>query len=94
MAVSFEPGSNITDSSFEAEANASVPIVSTLAGNEMATSETQLAKARSPLKPPGKARQRPPATYMNENLSNSEPGHRITGRKQRREERGMHGVHD
>ena len=94
MAVSFDPGSNITDSRLEAELNAESPIVSTLAGKVMATSESQLKKALRPLQPPGKARQRPPATSTKENLSNSEPGPRITGRKQRREERGMHGVHD
>ena len=94
MVVRVEFGSNITDSSLEAELNASSPIVWTLAGKEMATSEPQLAKAPLPLQTPGKARQRPPATSTKENLSNSEPGPRITGRKQRREERGMHGVHD
>ena len=41
MAVSFEFGSNITDASFEAEMNAASPIVSTLAGKVMLTSEPQ-----------------------------------------------------
>ena len=45
MAVSFDPGSNITDASFEAEVNAVRPIVSTLAGKVMVTSESQLSKA-------------------------------------------------
>ena len=41
ICVRLEPGSNVTDARLEDSLNALLPIVSTLAGKEMATSATQ-----------------------------------------------------